>query len=49
VCSPRVALIGGEGRHIDEADDDYAAADLALARVLSDLMGRVGIEPPTLG
>jgi hypothetical protein len=27
----------------------YAAADLALARVLSDLMGRVGIEPTTLG
>jgi hypothetical protein len=27
----------------------YAGADLALARVLSDLMGRAGIEPATLG
>jgi hypothetical protein len=27
----------------------YAGADLALARGLSDLMGRAGIEPAALG
>jgi hypothetical protein len=42
-------LVGSRAAMRFRISSGYAAADLALARVLSDLMGGVGIEPTTLG